>query len=67
MTTSTIAVQSVTATSDTQAMRRLRRYLRMRWSLYRCLAFVHADLRDFRAPGNSSARDSMFRIAWSMN
>src|SRR5439155_20906658 len=34
MTTSTIVVQSMTATSDTQAMRRLRRYLRIRWSLY---------------------------------
>src|SRR6185436_17249102 len=36
MTTSTMAVQSVTAMSETQAMRRLRRYLRMRWSLYIC-------------------------------
>ena len=35
MTTSTMAVQMVTAISDTQAMRRLRRYLRMRRSLYK--------------------------------
>src|SRR6266567_7305283 len=34
MTTMTIVVQSMTATRETQAMRRLRRYLRMRWSLY---------------------------------
>src|SRR2546430_1336375 len=34
MTTSTSAVQRVTAMSDTHAMRRLRRYLRIRWSLY---------------------------------
>src|ERR1700712_316338 len=32
-TTSTMVVQRQTAASDTQAMRRLRRYLRMRWSL----------------------------------
>jgi hypothetical protein len=30
----TIVVQSITARSETQAMRRRRRYLRMRWSLY---------------------------------
>src|SRR2546423_9832889 len=34
ITTSTIVVQRMTAISDTQAIRRLRRYLRMRWSLY---------------------------------
>ena len=34
MTTSTIIVHSITAMSETHAMRRLRRYLRMRWSLY---------------------------------
>src|SRR3954451_16134410 len=34
MTTMTIVVQSVTAISDTHAMRRRRRYLRMRVSLY---------------------------------
>src|SRR5690349_19723207 len=34
MTTSTIAVQSMTAMRETHAMRRLRRYVRMRWGLY---------------------------------
>src|SRR5947207_12911955 len=38
ITTSTIVVQSMTAISETQAMRRLRRYFRMRWSLYTCLS-----------------------------
>src|SRR4051794_19747752 len=37
MTTSTIAVQSMTATSDTHAMRRLRRYFQMRRDLYKLL------------------------------
>src|SRR4051812_20561128 len=37
ITTITIAVQSMTAASETQAILRRRRYLRMRWSLYICL------------------------------
>ena len=39
MTTSTIATHSVTASSETHAMRRLRRYLKMRSSLYKASSF----------------------------
>src|SRR5438552_8683544 len=44
MTTMTIAVQSITAASETHAIRRLRRYLRMRWSLYIRADYAHSIL-----------------------
>jgi hypothetical protein len=44
MTTSTIVVQSVTASSATHAIRRRRRYLRMRWSLYIFFGRIVGDI-----------------------